>query len=106
MYIAEGAETVGGPLLAHLDRRQKARPQCLRSHPRGVRGEASGADHRDENRTGRVEAAESGRHTPAAGAGEGQEERPEESGEKEKVKESTTRVSITRYPCRFMKNKH
>ena len=27
---------------------QKARPQCLRPHPRGVRGEAEGVNCRDE----------------------------------------------------------
>ena len=33
-----------------MARRQKARPQCLRSHPRGVRGEAEGVDRGDEGR--------------------------------------------------------
>ena len=31
-----------------MARRQKARPQCLRPHPRGVRGEAEGVNCRDE----------------------------------------------------------
>lgn len=62
---------MGRPLLAHLDQRQKARPQCLRPHPRGVRGEAPKADHRDENRTGGAEAAESGGDAAASGVAEG-----------------------------------
>ena len=37
------------PLLSHVARRQKARPQCLCPHPRGVRGEAEGADCGDES---------------------------------------------------------
>ena len=41
-----------------MARRQKARPQCLRSHPRGVRGETEGADRGDESGAGGVEAAE------------------------------------------------
>ena len=44
-----------------------------------MRGEAQGADHRDENRTGGTEAAEGGGDTPATGAGEGQEERQDEN---------------------------
>lgn len=39
----------------------------------GVRGETQGADYRDEDGAGRAEVAESGRNTPAAGAGEGEE---------------------------------
>ena len=31
-----------------MARRQKARPQCLRPYPRGVRGEAEGVDRGDE----------------------------------------------------------
>ena len=34
--------------LPQMARRKKTRPQCLRPHPRGVRGEAEGADRRDE----------------------------------------------------------
>ena len=30
------AKPVGGSIFAHMDRRQEALPQCLRSHPRGV----------------------------------------------------------------------
>lgn len=71
MHHAERGEPVGGPLLAHLDRWQKARPQRLRPHPRGMRGEAQGADHRDEDRAGRAETAKGGRHTSATGADEG-----------------------------------
>lgn len=33
-----------------MARRQKARPQCLRTHPRGVRGEVEGTDRGDEGR--------------------------------------------------------
>ena len=32
-----------------MARRQKARPQCLRPYPRGVRGETEGADRGDES---------------------------------------------------------
>lgn len=32
-----------------MARRQKARPQCLCPHLRGVRGEAEGADRGDES---------------------------------------------------------
>lgn len=59
-------------------------PQRLRPHPRGVRGEAQGADHRDKNRTGRAEATKGGGDAAATGAREGQEERREESEEGEK----------------------
>lgn len=52
-----------------------------------MRGKAQGADHRDENRTGRTEAAKSGGYAPTAGIGEGQERSEEsEEGEKEQVK--------------------
>mgnify|MGYP003181177793 CR=1 FL=1 len=37
------------PLLPQMARRQKALPQRLRPHPRGVRGEAESADRRDES---------------------------------------------------------
>ena len=32
-----------------MARRQKARPQCLCPHPRGVRGEVEGTDRGDES---------------------------------------------------------
>ena len=77
MYLAERAKPVGGPLLAHMDRRQKARPQRLCPYPRGMRGEAPEADHRDENRARGAEAAKGGGNASDAGAGEGEEERSE-----------------------------
>lgn len=64
-----------------MARWQKARPQCLRPHPRGVRGEAEDADRGDEGRNCGGEAAESGGDTPARGAGKGQEEKRAESKE-------------------------
>lgn len=60
-----------GTLLAQVARRQETRPQCLRPHPRGVRGEAEGADCGDEGRDCGSAAAERGGNTPAAGAREG-----------------------------------
>ena len=42
-----------------MARRQETRPQCLRPHPRGVRGEAEGADCGDKSRAGRIEETES-----------------------------------------------
>ena len=82
---------MGGPLLAYVDRRQEARPECLCPHPRGVRGEAEGADRGDEGRAGGSEAPEGGGDTSTAGAGKGQEERTEENekGEKGLVKRIT-----------------
>lgn len=52
-----------------MARRQKARPQCLRPHPRGVRGEAQGPDRGDESGDRGSTAAES-RGDTAARAGE------------------------------------
>lgn len=43
-----------------MDRRQEAREECVCAYARGMRGEAEGADRRDESGTGGVEAAESG----------------------------------------------
>ena len=37
---------------------QETRPQCLRPHPRGMRGEAEGADQGDEGRDCGSEAAD------------------------------------------------
>lgn len=54
-----------------MARRQKACPQCLRSHPRGVRGEAQGTDRGDEGRAGRTETAKGGGGSSSTGAGEG-----------------------------------
>ena len=81
-----------------MARRKKARTECLRPHPRGVRGEAESADRGDEGRDRGSTAAESGGDTSAAGGGEGQEERTEENGEKEQVKRITgkgTDYSVT-----------
>ena len=56
-----------------MARRQKARPQCLRPYPRGVRGEAEGADCGDEGRDRGSTAVEgSGRGRWAADRGEEQ----------------------------------
>ena len=59
-----------------MDRRQEALPQRLRSHPRGMRGEAEGTDHRDENRArGAEEAKGTGRiHPPGPEGQEGEKE--------------------------------
>ena len=75
-----------------MARRQKARPQCLRPHPRGVRGEAESTDCGDEGRNCGGKTAESRGISAAAGAGERQEERREESeeGERPQVKRITS----------------
>ena len=41
-----------------MDRRQKARAECVCAYARGMRGEAEGADCGDESGAGGVEAAE------------------------------------------------
>ena len=53
-----------------MARRQETRPQCLRPHPRGVRGEAEDTDRGDEGRDRGDEAAESGGNADTAGASE------------------------------------
>ncbi len=75
-----------------MARRQKARPQCLCPHSRGVRGEAEDTDRGDEGRDCGSKTAESGGISAAAGAGERQEERREESeeGERPQVKRITS----------------
>ena len=70
-----------------MARRQKARPQCLRPYPRGVRGEAQGADRGDESRTGRAEAAKSGGDIASSGAGK------ESEGNEKVKKEQVKRIS-------------
>lgn len=80
-----------------MARRQETRPQCLRPHPRGVRGKTEGADHRDENRTRGAEAAEGGRYTSATGSG-GEEGAEENEGEQ--VKNSPTWVLSHWHSCR------
>lgn len=57
-----------------------------------MRGEVEGADRADESRDCGVETAESGGISAAAGAGERQEERREESeeGERPQVKRITS----------------
>ena len=60
-----------------MARRQKARPQCLRAHPRGVRGEAEGADRSDESGDRGSAAADGfgrGRWVAAGGERETEEE--------------------------------
>lgn len=47
-----------------MARRQKARPQCLRPYPRGVRGKTQGADRGDERGTQKSQGAACG-HRPA-----------------------------------------
>ena len=49
-------------VLSDMDRRQKARAECVCAYARGMRGEAEGSDCRDESGAGGVEAAE-GRQT-------------------------------------------
>ena len=46
-----------------LTRRQEARPQWLRPHPRGVRGKAQGADLGDKSRAGGTEVADGERNS-------------------------------------------
>ena len=59
-----------------MARRQKARPQCLRPHPRGVRGEAEGVNRRDEGRDCGDAAAEGfGRRRWAAAGGKGKKQK-------------------------------
>ena len=41
-----------------MDRRQEARAECVCAYAREMRGEAEGADRRDESGAGGVEAAE------------------------------------------------
>ena len=54
-----------------MARRQKARPQCLCPHPRGVRGEVEGAYRGDEGRDRGSAAAEGfGQRRWAAAGGE------------------------------------
>lgn len=78
-----------------MARRQKARPQCLRPHPRGVRGKAKGADRRDEGRDcGSAAAEESGRGRWAATGGKGQ------TGEEEKLIK-LSQISYIRYLRQF-----
>ena len=54
-----------------MARRQETRPQCLRPYPRGVRGEAEGADRGDESGNCRGAAADGGGGASTAGTGEG-----------------------------------
>lgn len=76
-----------------MARRKKARPQCLRTHPRGVRGEAEGVDFGDEGRDCGSKAADGfGRGRWATVGGEGKAGR--------KVNSSPIWVSIHWYSCR------
>ena len=45
-------------VLPDVDRRQKARAECVCAYARGMRGEAEGVDRGDESGAGRIEAAE------------------------------------------------
>ena len=58
MHQPDQRPSLRGALLAQVDRRQEARPQRLRPHPRGVRGKAEGAHRGDEGRAGGAEGAE------------------------------------------------
>lgn len=56
-----------------MARRQETRPQCLRAHPRGVRGEAQGTDRGDESGDCGGKAADGvgrGRWKPTGGEGD------------------------------------
>ena len=64
-------------VLSQMARREKARPQCLCPHPRGVRGEAEGTDRGDEGRDCGSAAADGGGGASTAGTGERQEESEE-----------------------------
>ena len=77
-----------------MARRQKARPQCLRPYPRGMRGEAESADRGDEGRDCGSEAAD------GFGRGRWATARGEEGQAGWKVNLSPTWVSIHWYLCR------
>lgn len=77
-----------------MARRQKARPQCLRPYPRGVRGEAEGADCGDEGRDRGSTAVESGGDIASPGVGK-------ESEENEKVKKEQVK-RIRRQGCQVI----
>ena len=75
-----------------MARRQETRPQCLRPYPRGVRGEAEGADRGDEGRDRGGEAAESGRAISASDSGK--EESPEENSRRHRKVNKKALVSV------------
>ena len=77
-----------------MARRQKARPQCLRAHPRGVRGEAEGTDRGDEGGDCGNAAVESGGDIASPGVGK-------ESEENEKVKKEQVK-RIRRQGCQVI----
>ena len=78
-----------------MARWQKARPQCLRSHPRGMRGETGKANRGDEGRDCGSTAVEgSGRGRWAATGGKGQ------TGEEEKLIK-LSQISYIRYLRQF-----
>lgn len=77
-----------------MARRQKARPQCLRPYPRGVRGEAEDADRGDESGDCGTETAEGGGDIASSGAGK-------ESEENEKVKKEQVK-RISRQGCQVI----
>ena len=77
-----------------MARRQKARPQCLCPHPRGVRGEAEGTDRGDEGGDCGNAAVESGGDIASPGVGK-------ESEENEKVKKEQVK-RIRRQGCQVI----
>lgn len=77
-----------------MARRQKARPQCLRPYPRGVRGEVEGTDHGDEGGDCGNAAVESGGDIASPGVGK-------ESEENEKVKKEQVK-RIRRQGCQVI----
>ena len=77
-----------------MARRQKARPQCLCPHPRGVRGKTESADRGDEGRDCGSEAAESRGDIASPGVGK-------ESEENEKVKKEQVK-RIRRQGCQVI----
>ena len=79
-----------------MARRQKARPQCLRSYQRGVRGEAQGVDRRAEGRdcgSTTVEGFGRGRWKPAEST-----EEIEKGKENEKEKQEHKEVEVKYAP--------
>lgn len=77
-----------------MARWQKARPQCLRPHPRGVRGETESADRGDEGGDCGNAAVESGGDIASPGVGK-------ESEENEKVKKEQVK-RIRRQGCQVI----
>lgn len=86
-----------------MARRQKARAQCLCPHPRGVRGEAEGADHGDESEDcggATTEEFGRGRWKPAESTEEIEKGKENEKEKQEEVKYAPPWVPNNRYPGR------